>query len=47
MKAISGASISPLLWGGAVALLSVIIFLVLSLGHCLPKIPRKKIIIIR
>lgn len=47
VKAISGASISPLLWGGAVALLSMIIFLVLSLGHCLPKIPRKKIIIIR
>jgi sporulation integral membrane protein YlbJ len=47
VKAISRASISPLLWGGAVALLSVIIFLVLSLGHCLPKIPRKKIIIIR
>lgn len=47
VKAISRASISPLLWGGAVALLSMIIFLVLSLGHCLPKIPRKKIIIIR
>ncbi|MDD2554791.1 MAG: sporulation integral membrane protein YlbJ [Syntrophaceticus sp.] len=43
----AGTAISPLAWGGAVALLSIILFLGFGLGHTLLKIARKKIIIIR
>jgi hypothetical protein len=43
----SGTAISPLAWGGAIALLSIILFLGLGLGHSLLKIAHKKIIIIR
>lgn len=46
VKVTSGSGISPLAWGGTLALISIILFLVLSLYY-LFKTNRKKIIIIR
>ncbi|HHV34652.1 MAG TPA: sporulation integral membrane protein YlbJ [Syntrophomonadaceae bacterium] len=43
----SGAGISPLVWGGTLALLSIIFLLGFSLSRCFLNITRKKIIIIR
>ena len=47
VTAFSGSRIAPLLWGGAIALLSILFFLVYGFGEYLFRITRKKIIIIR